>query len=89
MDPVLALSDGSKMRVYQSGDPTGLIIMAISLCEKHDNKFRKKATNKRSKRKIVTVVNNPVKRNVDDIESYIDDCFNYPWSDPDLYDDTD
>lgn len=39
-DPVLTLSDGTKMRVYQGGDPTGLLIEAISIIETHDDSYR-------------------------------------------------
>ena len=42
MDPVLTLDDGTKLRVFQGGDPTGLLTIPISLIEKHDNKFKKK-----------------------------------------------
>jgi len=41
MDPVLTLDDGTKLRVFQGGDPTGLLTRAISLIEKHDKKFNK------------------------------------------------
>lgn len=41
MDPVLTLNDGSKIRVFQGGDPSGLIIIAASLCDKHDDKYAK------------------------------------------------
>ncbi len=42
MDPVLTLDDGSKLRVFQGGDPTGLLTRPISLIEKHDKKHAQK-----------------------------------------------
>jgi hypothetical protein len=42
MDPVLTLDDGSKLRVYQGGDPSGLLTQSISLIEKHDKRFIEK-----------------------------------------------
>lgn len=89
MDPVLTLSDGTKLRVYQGGDPTGLITMAISLCEKHDKKHKKKTvvyTKPKSRNKKVIRLLSESEYQED---SYLDDCFDYPWSDPALYDDTD
>lgn len=55
MDPVLTLSDGSKVRVFQGGDPSGLIIIAASLCDKHDDKYAKKELKKikKSKSKVI------------------------------------
>ena len=35
-DPVLTLSDGTKLRVFLNGDPTGQVVEAISVIEKHD-----------------------------------------------------
>ena len=35
-DPVLTLSDGSKLRVYLSADPTAAVIESISVIENHD-----------------------------------------------------
>ena len=88
MDPVLALSDGSKLRVYQGGDPSSVLTMAISLCEKHDNKNKKKYTKPTKRRKIFTSVSKPK------IDSYVCgdpdlDGYDYPWCDPTLYDDSD
>lgn len=37
MDPVLTLSDGTKLRVYQGGDPTYMVVEAASVIENHDN----------------------------------------------------
>lgn len=51
MDPVLTLNDGSKIRVFQGGDPSGLIIIAASLCDKHDDKYAKKILKKTKKNK--------------------------------------
>jgi hypothetical protein len=42
MDPVLTLDDGSKMRVYQGGDPSSFLVQSISLIEKHDKKYANK-----------------------------------------------
>jgi len=36
-DPVLTMSDGSKMRVYLNGDPSGPVVEALSMIENHDN----------------------------------------------------
>lgn len=92
MDPVLSLSDGTKMRVYQGGDPTGLITMAISLCEKHDKKHKKKIpvyTKPKSRnKKVIRFIEDCQDSNAIE-DDYLDDCFDYPWSDPALYDDTD
>jgi ribosomal protein S4E len=46
MDPVLTLDDGSKVRVFQGGDSTGLLIRAASLCDLHDEKYAKKILEK-------------------------------------------
>ena len=88
MDPVLTLDDGSKLRVFQGGDPTAILAMAISLLEKHDNKYKKKkkipVTSK--KRKVITILDSPF-NNI-----YVDPClddYDCPWDDPALYDDTD
>ena len=35
-DPVLTLDDGSKIRVYLGGDPTGMIALAASAIDNHD-----------------------------------------------------
>lgn len=35
-DPVITLSDGSKLRVYLSADPTGAVIESMSVIENHD-----------------------------------------------------
>ena len=89
MDPVLTLSDGSKLRVYQGGDPSGLLTMAISICEKHDKKYSKptkKIPVLSKKRKVLTILDKPYEN------SYVDreyDDYDYPWCDPSLYDDTD
>ena len=85
MDPVLALSDGTKLRVYQGGDPSGMIVMAISLCEKHDKKYAKKILPVVSrKKKCVSVIDMPR-----EYGGYVDDYTEYPWADPSLYDDPD
>jgi len=52
MDPVLTLDDGTKLRVFQGGDPSGLLTRPISLIEKHDKKFAKK--DKIIKRKVIS-----------------------------------
>ena len=84
MDPVLTLSDGTKLRVYQGGDPSGLITMAISLCEKHDKKYKKKKPVISKKKKSITILDRGFE------ESYVDESdFDYPWNDLDLYDDPD
>ena len=89
MDPVLSLSDGSKLRVYQGGDPSGMIVMAISLCEKHDDKHQRKIpTFSKPKSRIKKVINLTAGVSSQD-GSYLDDYFDYPWSDPALYDDSD
>ena len=92
MDPVLTLNDGSKMRVFQGGDPTSLMTMAISICEKHDKKhFKKKISNPKSskgKRKIITIVDKPSYKGYVSTSDICDD-YDYPWCDPSLYDDTD
>ena len=85
MDPVLSLSDGTKLRVYQGGDPSGMIVMAISLCEKHDKKHEKKILPVVSKKKkTVSVIDMPR-----EYGGYVDDYTEYPWADPSLYDDPD
>jgi len=43
MDHVLSLDDCTKLRVYQGGDPSGLLTQSISLIEKHDKKFVEKS----------------------------------------------
>ena len=55
IDPVLTLENGSKVRVFQGGDPSGLITRAASLCDLHDNKHSKKSPDieKKNKEKII------------------------------------
>ena len=51
-DPVLALSDGNKLRVYQGGDKTYMLTEPRSLIELHDLKYtnpKQKAKSKNSK----------------------------------------
>ncbi len=55
MDPVLSLDDGSKLRVFQGGDPTGLLTQPISLIEKHDKKHAKKAKPKLKVKKNTSI----------------------------------
>lgn len=87
MDPVLTLDDGSKLRVYQGGDPTGLLVTAASLVDKHDQKYEKKSKSAvyvSSKKRGITILDIPIGN------SYIDnDSYDYPWDDPDLFDDGD
>jgi|TARA_B100000085_G_scaffold285138_1_gene320147 hypothetical protein len=40
-DPVLTLTNGDKMRVYLSGDPSHMVIEAQSIIEDHDNTKKK------------------------------------------------
>ena len=90
MDPVLSLDDGSKLRVFQGGDPTAILTMAISLLEKHDrkhNKPKKKIPVASKKRKSITILDSSNFNNVY-VNPDIDD-YDYPWDDPSLYDDSD
>lgn len=51
-DPVLALNDGNKLRVYQGGDKTYMLTEPRSLIELHDLKYtnpKKKVKSKNSK----------------------------------------
>ena len=41
-DPVLNFEDGSKMRVYQNGDPSYMIVESASKIEKHDKRYVRK-----------------------------------------------
>ena len=50
-DPVLNFDNGQKMRVYQSGDPSYMIIEAASKLELHDNQSKKKPTPKKIQQK--------------------------------------
>lgn len=89
MDPVLTLDDGTKLRVFQAGDPTGLLVTAASLVDKHDDKHREKTkkvpvSSKRGK--SLSILDIPIGN------SYVDTCdydYDYPWDDPSLYDDAD
>jgi len=81
MDPVLALDDGTKLRVFQGGDPSGLLITAISLLEKHDEKYKKNTSitlRRKSLAKSLGASGN---------SSYPDPTddfgFDYPWDEPD------
>ena len=85
MDPVLTLSDGSKLRVYQGGDPSGMIVLAISLCEKHDNKHKKKIPAVPKSKKIPKRLDAPYHGGYCSGASIVD----YPWDDPSFYDDPD
>ncbi len=89
MDPVLTLDDGSKLRVFQGGDPTAILTLAISLLEKHDKKFKKKIpvfSKSMKKKKVITILDAPF-NNVYVNPDY--DDYDYPWDDPNLYDDAD
>ena len=88
MDPVLTLDDGSKLRVFQGGDPSGLLITAISLIEKHDLKNQKKVQVLSKKSKSFTILDIPMGGSYSGSSSYNLD-YDYPWDDPNLYDDTD
>ncbi len=89
MDPVLTLDDGTKLRVFQGGDPTGLLVTAASLIDKHDEKHTvklKKVSVSSKRGKSVTILDVPIGN------SYVDTCdydYDYPWDDPNLYDDAD
>ena len=50
-DPVLNFDNGQKMRVYQSGDSSYMIIEAASKLELHDNQSKKKPTPKKIQQK--------------------------------------
>lgn len=41
-DPVLNFEDGSKMRVYQNGDASYMIVESASKIENHDNRYIRK-----------------------------------------------
>ena len=88
MDPVITLGDGSKLRVFQGGDPSAVLTIPISLLEKHDKKHKKKIPVLSKKKKKVIILDAPIQRGV-----YIDsgdyDDYTYPWDDPALYDDAD
>ena len=84
MDPVLSLSDGTKLRVYQGGDPSAMLVMAASLLEKHDNKHKKKIPVISKKKKSFTILDLPMNHG-----GYSADDYDYPWNDPSLYDDSD
>lgn len=49
LDPVLTLSDGTKLRVYLGGDPTYMVVEAASIIEKHDDQSRSKEKTKSRK----------------------------------------
>tara|TARA_R100001510_G_C7615532_1_gene177799 strand:- start:455 stop:829 length:375 start_codon:yes stop_codon:yes gene_type:complete len=38
-DPVLTLENGDKIRVFVSGDPRQMVVIAQSILENHDNKI--------------------------------------------------
>ncbi|HAI44214.1 MAG TPA: hypothetical protein DCM40_41975 [Maribacter sp.] len=98
-DPVLTLDDGSKIRVYLGGDPTGMIALAASAIDNHDsahktNKYAVKSKRKESKvRKPKTKLNKMSgfvgdykdSRDYDEYDSY--GLFNYPT--PNDYDEED
>jgi len=89
MDPVLTLDDGTKLRVFQGGDPTGILTQSISLVEKHDKKYQKPKkiipvySKKKNSKSVISSTFNNIFIN-DDIDDY-----DYPWDDPSLYDDSD
>lgn len=89
MDPVLTLDDGSKLRVFQGGDPTAILTIAISLLEKHDKKHEKpKRTIPVTSRKTKSTTTIIPPFNSTYVDSDISD-YDYPWDDDSFYDDTD
>jgi hypothetical protein len=84
MDPVLTLDDGTKLRVFQGGDPSGVLTQPISLVEKHDKRNKKKIPVISKKSKSFATLDLPIGH------SYVDNSdFDYPWDDQSLYDDSD
>ena len=60
-DPVLTLSDGTKLRVFLGGDPTGPVVEAMSAIEIHDLSHEKKQEPKAVKKRIRANMKNKVK----------------------------
>lgn len=89
MDPVITLGDGSKLRIFQGGDPTAVITLSISLLEKHDKKHTKKIPVCSKSKKTVKILTLPFNNTYVDQNDYDDDDYDYPWDDPSLYDDAD
>ena len=84
MDPVLTLDDGTKLRVFQGGDPTGVLTQAISLVDKHDEKNKKKIPVALKKSKSFAILDMPANN------SYVDSSdYDYPWDDQGFYDGAD
>ena len=81
-DPVLTLSDGSKLRVFLSADPTGPVVESISAIENHDKIHNLKTKLLRSSKKGSKGKNKASKNTSKD-------DFSYPFFDFDDYDDLD
>ena len=77
-DPVLTLSDGTKIRVYLNGDPTGPVVEAMSVIENHDESSATRTKLLGGVKKRVKVSAKPKLKST----SYIDDYdfgFDYPF----------
>lgn len=53
-DPVLNFEDGSKMRVYQNGDASYMIVESASKIEKHDKRYVRKRFHAPSNKSLMT-----------------------------------
>ena len=84
LDPVLTLSDGTKLRVYQGGDPTYMIVEAASIIENHDNK--NKVVEKPKKTPITKPKSRPGKISFFKDDDYFDDDYYYDLGFPSLGD---
>ena len=70
LDPVLALSDGTKIRVYQGGDPTYMLVEAASIIENHDNANRRRILKAKTK---ATSIKKPTNRSPGKVSFMKDD----------------
>ena len=84
LDPVLTLSDGTKLRVYQGGDPTYMIVEAASIIENHDNK--NKVIEEPKKTPITKPKSRPGKISFFKDDDYFDDDYYYDLGFPSLGD---
>ena len=80
-DPGLTLSDGTKIRVYLNGDPTGPVVEAMSVIENHDESSATRTKLLEGVKKRVKINTKKAKANLKNT-SYIDDYdfgFDYPF----------
>ena len=72
-DPVLTLDDGSKIRVFLGGDPTGMIALAASAIDNHDGAHKKSKKCPPAPKKKASKIKKPRSAKLAKLSSFIRD----------------